>query len=242
MKNKIESDQRKCQFWFSFTMFRGINQRTRKYNRMNRCIFLFLAILLAGCSNMETIEVKNDAGVVVEVYTRNKKDFAKEGIYKAYDDEGRLTEEAMYQNDTLNGLRKIFFENGNVEAEENYTNGIFNGTYKGFYENSKTELEGNYVKNEMVGVWKRFYPTGQLMEEVMFSANNENGPFVEYHENGKLKAEGNYKDGDNEDGELKLYDEMGVLERKMNCAVGRCVTTWRSETLIEKEAQESETD
>ncbi len=210
---------------------------------MNRCILLlFFVISLASCSNTETIEVKNDNGVVIEAYTRSKKDFAKEGVYRAYDDEGRLTEDAMYKNDTLNGLRKIYFENGNIEAEEIYANGVFNGVYKGFYEDGKPELEGNYVKNEMVGIWKRFYPTGQLMEEVMFSDNNENGPFVEYHENGKIKAEGTYKNGDNEDGELKLYNELGVLERKMNCTVGRCVTTWRSEALIEKEAQENEMD
>lgn len=209
---------------------------------MNKAILLFFVILLAGCSDTETVDVKNDAGVIIESYIRNKENFAKEGIYKAYDAKGQLTEEAFYKNDTLNGLRKIFFENGNVEAEEMYVNGIFDGPYKGFYEDSKPELEGNYVKNEMVGVWKRFYPTGQLMEEVTFSDNNENGPFVEYHENGKLKAEGNYKDGDNEDGELKLYDDMGVLERKMNCTNGRCVTKWRSEALIKKEAQESETD
>lgn len=209
---------------------------------MNRCIFLFFTVLLASCSNTETIEVKNDNGVVIESYTRNKKDFAKEGLYKAYDDKGKLTEEAAYSNDTLNGLRKIFFESGNIKTEEIYVGGIFDGVYKVFYEDGKTELEGNYVKNEMEGVWKRFYPTGQLMEEVLFSGNDENGPFVEYHENGKFKAEGTYKNGDNEDGELKLYNEMGVLERKMNCTTGRCVTTWRSEALIEKEAQESEMD
>ena len=207
---------------------------------MNKAIFLFFVLFVIGCSNTETIEVKNENGVVVEVYTRNKKDFAKEGIYKTFDEEGKLTEEAFYKNDTLNGLRKIFFENGNVAAEEIYANGLFEGVYKGYYQDGKPELEGNYVKNEMVGVWKRFYPTGQLMEEVMFSSNNENGPFVEYYENGNLKAEGNYKNGDSEDGELKLYDEMGVLERKMNCTAGRCVTTWRSEALIEKEAQENE--
>jgi len=209
---------------------------------MNKAIFLFFVIILTSCGKLETVEVKNEAGAIVESYTRNKKDFAKEGVYKAYDDDGRLIEEAFYKNDTLNGIRKIFFENGNVEAEEIYVNGVFDGVYKGFYNSGKPELEGNYVKNEMVGTWKRFYPTGQLMEEVTFSKNNENGPFVEYYENGKLKAEGNYKDGDNEEGELKLYDEMGVLERKMECTAGRCITTWRSEALIEKEAAESETD
>lgn len=99
-------------------------------------------------------------------------------------------------------------------------------------------MESNYVKNEMIGKSRRFYKNGQLEEEVTFSNSNENGPFVEYYENGNLKAEGSYKGGDMEDGELKLYDENGVLERKMDCVVGRCTTIWRSEALIEKEAKE----
>ena len=35
-----------------------------------------------------------------------------------------------------------------------------------------------------------------------------------------------YLDGDNEHGELKLFDEQGVLTKKMNCDKGICRTSW----------------
>lgn len=71
------------------------------------------------------------------------------------------------------------------------------------------------------------------MEEVMFADNEENGPFTEYHKNGSLKAEGNYLNGDNEHGLLKLYNEEGELVRKMQCDSGICQTTWVSPDLNE---------
>lgn len=196
---------------------------------MKKILFLAIILNLVACSNLETIEVKNDAGVLTEVYTRKKDDFAKEGIYKAFDDNGVLIEEANYKNDTLHGERKIYHENGTVQAIEQYQNGLFEGKWQSFTPDGALELEGNYVNNKMAGIWKRYYNTGKTKEEVTFVDNNENGPFVEYYENGNKKAEGNYMDGDNEHGKLKLYRKDGTLERKMNCNVGLCRTVWQLE-------------
>ena len=45
----------------------------------------------------------------------------------------------------------------------------------------------------------------------------------------KTKAAGNYLAGDNEHGELKLFDENGELIKKMNCNNGLCQTSWTKE-------------
>ncbi len=204
-----------------------------------KILIFALALSLIGCTGKtETVEVKNDAGVVTEVYTRNKKDFGKEGTYKAYDDQGKLMEEANYKADKLDGTRTLYYENGAVQSTENYKDGEFAGEFISYDTAGNKSLVGNYVNNEMTGEWQRFYPNGQLMEKVMFEGNEENGPFIEYYADGKLKAEGTYKGGDQENGELLLYDKNGELERKMNCDLGRCVTTWRSEALIKREAEE----
>ena len=76
------------------------------------------------------------------------------------------------------------------------------------------------------GIGTAWYPNGQMKEKVTFSNNEENGAFEEWYENGKLKATGNYLDGDNEDGTLKLYDTLGQLERILECQRGACRTTW----------------
>lgn len=78
----------------------------------------------------------------------------------------------------------------------------------------------------MTGVWKTYYETGELKEEVSFVDNNENGPFKEYHKNGKTKYEGTYKDGDHEEGEMKVYNEDGEIIKKLDCKKGICNTVW----------------
>jgi len=82
--------------------------------------------------------------------------------------------------------------------------------------------------------WKRYYDSGELMEIVNFVENEENGPFVEYYKNGNKKATGNYLDGDNEHGELELFDEQGELIKKMNCNKGICRTSWTKEADTKK--------
>lgn len=183
---------------------------------------------MAAGKDLEVVE-KTDAYGNTERYTRRLDDYAKEGKYSKMSPEGNLIETANYQNDTLHGIRVIYYENGDTQIVEQYQQGIFAGPYLAYYQEGGLELEGTYTANSMEGVWKRYYPNGQLMEEVNFQDNQENGPFTEYHENGKLKAEGYYKDGDNEHGLLKIYDEAGELVKTMNCQHGVCRTVWEKE-------------
>lgn len=178
--------------------------------------------------DLEVVE-KTDPYGNTERYTRRLADYAKEGQYSKMSPAGELLETANYRNDTLHGLRVLYYETGDTQIVERYDNGQFSGPYKAFYEDGNLELEGVYVANYMEGIWKRYYSGGQLMEEVKFQDNQENGPFMEYHENGKIKAEGYYKDGDNEHGLLKIYDEEGELVKSMNCQHGVCRTVWEKE-------------
>lgn len=189
----------------------------------------FAILLLAACSNFETIENKDERGKVIERYTINKKTKKKEGEYTAFFPSGAKLEESQYLNDSLNGERKLFYENGQVDQIFHHANGMFEGKYQKFNEQGKLTNEGQYVNNVASGIWKRWYDSGQLMEEVSISDNMENGPFKEYYENGKIKAEGSYLDGENENGELKMYDENGELQKKMYCEYGVCFNAWTKE-------------
>jgi antitoxin component YwqK of YwqJK toxin-antitoxin module len=197
---------------------------------MRYTIFSFLAILsFAACSNFETIENKDENGKLVEQYTINKQTKKKEGAFLAFYPNGQKREESFYINDSLHGERKFYHENGQLESITTLANGMYEGKYQKFNEQGKLTNEGQYVNNEMSGIWKRWYDTGELQEEVTFAANLENGPFKEYHKNGKLKAEGTYLEGDNEQGELKEYDENGELFKRMYCEFGVCVDAWTKE-------------
>lgn len=174
---------------------------------------------------VEMVE-QQDAYGNTERYARRVSDYAKEGPYTLLSPEGTLIERAEYRNDLLHGTRVIYFESGDTQVVERYLEGKFQGPYRAYYEGGALELAGEYTNNVMEGEWKRYYPNGQLMEVVMFQDNQENGPFTEYYDNGSLKAEGYYKEGDNEHGLLKLYDENGEHVKSMNCQHGVCRTVW----------------
>ena len=193
---------------------------------MRYFIFFCCTLLLACGSETKIVEVQDDAGVVVERYYIDVQTNQKSGVYELFDGRGRPMERAVYENDVLHGERTLFHENGEVQAVEQYERGAFVGDYRAFYENGQLELEGKYVDGSMEGIWKRYYDSGELMETVTFVSNEENGPFHEFYRNGNDKAKGEYLDGDNEHGELLLYDEAGILIKKMNCERGICRTSW----------------
>jgi len=192
--------------------------------------FLLLFFCIACGPNLKTIEVHNDAGQITESYTQDPDTELKEGKSYLYYEDGSVQTESDYKQGKLDGERKLFDANGQIEVIERYKAGQFEGVFHSYYNNGQLKLEGVYSNNEMGGSWKRYYESGALMEEVTFKHNEENGPFLEYYENGNLKAKGAYLEGDNEHGELKLFDEQGELVKTMECQVGRCVTTWKKES------------
>ncbi len=185
--------------------------------------------LAGGCSDVETIENKNEDGVLLEKYSRKKDSFAKHGSYFSYYPSGQVHEQRNYNNDVLNGESKVYYQNGKIDYVETHLNGVYEGLYQKYYPTGQLSNEGQYVNDEMTGIWKRWYEDGVLREEVTFAANNENGPFKEFYPSGKIKTEGQYLEGDNEQGELLIYDEQGELAEKMICDYGVCMTNWRKE-------------
>lgn len=186
--------------------------------------------LVAGCNaGLETVEKKDAEGNLVERFQRRKTDFAREGLYEQFFPDGSRIEVASYRNDTLDGQRTLYYENGQLQYTENYDMGQFHGPYRAYYPSGQLKLEQQYFNNRLEGESRAWYENGQLKEVVQFEQNQENGPFREYYPNGQLKAEGTYLEGDNEHGELKLYDEDGTLVRVMQCDRGICRTTWEKE-------------
>jgi len=177
---------------------------------------------------LEKVESRDEDGNLI-TYSKLVHSSAKEGIFRKMSPDSVLIEVANYHNDTLDGRRILFSMKGDTETIETYRKGKFEGPYLSYYQNGKLAFTGLYQNNSMEGIWERFYESGQLMEKVTFSNNQENGPFVEYNENGSIKTEGTYVNGDNEDGELKMYDKNGMLIRKMQCDNGMCKTIWKKE-------------
>ena len=191
-------------------------------------IFILFSMIIACSAPVEEVENKNELQNYVEKYNVIKGTNTKHGDYRRHTLGGELIEESSYEKGNMIGLQKIY-ERGELYSVANFIEGNHHGSYQTYYQGGKVNVEGEYVDNVMAGKWKRYYPDGHLMEVVTFKDNEENGPFVEFYPNGNVKAEGDYKDGDNEHGELFLYDLNGILIKKMMCDQGICRTTWVKE-------------
>jgi len=194
---------------------------------MKRLFLFLLAISMISCSDNK-VEVLNDAGTVIERF-EILEDSTKHGLYEAFFDNGDIQEKSTYMNGALDGTRTIYHSNGNVEVEENYVKDVMEGSFKAFHENGKLNIEVPYKNGQMNGTLKRYYDTGSLQEEVAMVGGMENGPFKEYFANGKVEWEGNYIDGDNEEGLLTQFSEDGSTIKKMECDNGVCRTIWTKE-------------
>lgn len=184
---------------------------------------------MVSCGNqVETVEDRNEDQNMVEIYSVKKGSATKHGPYKRTDLSGELLETVHYENGKRQGEQRIY-ENGELYSVANFKDNQHHGPYQTFYKGGQINVEGEYVADVMSGKWKRYYTDGQIMEVVAFEDNEENGPFVEFYPNGNVKAEGAYRNGDNEHGELMLYDINGILIKKMMCEDGICRTTWVKE-------------
>lgn len=193
-------------------------------------IFLTLVSLLPSCTTDISVKVvKDDNGKVIESYSIDENN-KKHGIFKAFDENHRITEEAEYNHDTLNGYRRIFRQNGTIEIEEHYRDGVVHGAYTVFYPNGGIEISADYQDGKMHGLLYRYYESGEIMESVTMVDNEEHGTFKEYYENGNLQWKGNYVNGENEVGLLQQFNESGDLIRKMQCdSLSICQTIWTKE-------------
>lgn len=188
-----------------------------------------LFLLLLACSDTAVVEVRDEAGVITERYTVRKADSVRHGPAEVFDLDGVLIEEAHYVEGEIEGVRKRYYADGILQAEETLRAGRLHGPYRSYYPDGALETESEYVDHDIEGKLIGYYRDGAKKEEVTMSGSLAIGPFREWHPNGALKAEGEYVMGGKEDGELLLYDRDGELERKMNCEVGLCRTTWPAE-------------
>lgn len=190
-----------------------------------------MTICLSGCTELKTVETSN--GNMTDRYTVDKEG-RRHGEFRRYFGKDTLAELSNYVHGQLHGIRTIYNKLGKPEITENYVHDILEGHYTVFYESGDIKIEGDYIDGAMQGIWKRYYANGQILEAVTYTDNLENGPFTEYHENGKLRAKGQYLGGDFEQDSLFLYDENGILERKMLCDQGVCRTLWVAEGVLDE--------
>lgn len=184
------------------------------------CFFVLITCFFSACESKKKVEVKNNAGVVIESFFVDKKaPDVKIGVYNKYYDDGKILEVANYKDGKLNGERTLYYPDGKIMQKENYVDNKYEGKLTAYYEDGSLQQEGFYKDNMMNGVWKNYSKEYKnvLKDETTMKDNKIDGLYKEYYPNGKLFAEGNKiqltEELDVFDGKVQVYDSLGNLEK-----------------------------
>jgi antitoxin component YwqK of YwqJK toxin-antitoxin module len=114
---------------------------------------------------------------------------------------------------TPNGLYKSYDEQGKLASIGYFSNGDKNGIWKE-YSQGNLITEGAFLKGSKNGIWKE-YSNGKLISSFTYNKGNKDGPFEVYREADnygpyRLEATGSFKD----DNQIKItqYYDNGKVE------------------------------
>jgi antitoxin component YwqK of YwqJK toxin-antitoxin module len=131
-------------------------------------VFTFSFLFFNMCHAQKEIELK------VEKYANNavKRKGAvlenkKIGYWISYDSTGRIEDEMVYINDTLNGPFYHYYENGNIRFKGYMFNGKSNGEWIYYYENGNLRMKGKYQEGEASGIWEFYVESGEIDKRIL---------------------------------------------------------------------------
>jgi len=154
-------------------------------------------------SNLEHYK-NNKMDGLVYIYSPRTSNLLKEqrfsngmltGLFRNYYDNGKIQEEAFYQDNQKHGPSKWFNRDGRLIAIYNYHHGLFEGTQRTFYDNDTTATITFYVNNEPEGDYKEYYRNGKLKLTGKYVNGKKEGKWTEYDETGKESNVTRYKNG-----------------------------------------------
>lgn len=115
-----------------------------------------------------------------------------EGIWKNYDEQGRLISEGSRKNLQLHG-KWIFYQNGRVLREIHYLNGKKNGT--SVYRLPERTVYENFVNDTLQGLRRTTDTSGVLLQSTFFENGLENGFDKRYNTYGDVVVFTFFKNG-----------------------------------------------
>ena len=132
-------------------------------------VLAILCCLLPGCSRKKVVEATYDNGKprVVKYYHKKGGELVLEREIVYYKNEQKKLEGA-YKDRQREGVWKAWYENGNLWSEGEYKDGKREGRGLSYHENGKKYIEGNYRNDMRVGVWRFYDTTEKLTSEVNF--------------------------------------------------------------------------
>jgi len=162
-----------------------------------------------GAQETMMLQIKNTYhgnGKVSSVGSYSKQG-TKEGLFRRYDEQGRVVSATIYQGDrrmseggvneqgAMEGPWTEYYVTGEKRAEGAYKAGKREGDWSYFHRSGEVEQRGKYQNGLAQGLWVWFYEGGARHREENYRKGKEDGASVEYDEQGAVITQGEYIDG-----------------------------------------------
>ena len=180
------------------------------------------------------IEYKKGYIVKQEKINRKDKQGFRQGVWKAFYENGNIKTEGRYVNDKKNGYFKEYDAIGNLKSTFKYINGelqeeaeelVALDIQTAYYSNGKIKSSGSYKNGKPEGVHQEYSSKGEIIaskvyadgylagEGILDESAVKQGIWKEYYPNGQLRSEGKYENGKRID-EWTFYHLNGKIEQK----------------------------
>lgn len=134
-------------------------------------LFVLITMLAinSGCTTKEVIESAYENGNprVVRYYHKRGDVNVLEREIVFYENKQKKIE-GEYKDEQRNGLWKAWYEDGTPWSEAEYKDGKRNGISVAYHQNGEKYIEGVYLNDIRVGAWRFYDSTGVVTKEVNF--------------------------------------------------------------------------
>jgi antitoxin component YwqK of YwqJK toxin-antitoxin module len=162
------------------------------------CFFVFSLITFAN-----TAQTSEDSILLIDYYSNGKRKL--ESYYHVKTDaQGKMVYAAT-------GKQTKYYKTGIVEGVQYFKDGVPHGKCEAYTEAGVLHKVFYYTDGKLNGPYTFYYPDGQVERTGTFRNDVDYGPSKRYHANGKLYMEESYNEQGVQEGEVKIYDEQGIL-------------------------------
>ena len=115
----------------------------------------------------------------------------KTGVWKYYDDEGKLKMERRYVDGLEDGAELDYDSDGSLSSTGMNRKGLSEGEWKSFDRDGKTNFIRNYVHDTLEGQ-AQYFKNGKMTEEGLFMHGERAGIWISYDKEGKETSRKDY--------------------------------------------------
>ncbi len=139
------------------------------------------------------------------------------GYCANYYEPGSIKTEGTFIYGEKNGEWKFYDENGRLTSIKYFEKGLLSGPFLQYYPaTAKKAVEGNYKDHKREGVFRYYFPNSDSLSGVEYYKNDSaDGHFVYYSKPGVVKTTGDYASG-RMTGEWRVYYNNGKIRSVEN--------------------------